>query len=396
MSVTTTERQEVHLKIADTRDQQRPSFVMNMTNELHRTSVSLREWTRRCPSVTADTPCEELFELFRRHSELDCTVICNDRLHPIGLMMKHRFYRTFGSKYGMSLFSGKTIAGLMDVHPLTIDMYEDPQTLIDNALSRDDATFYDAVIVTDRGRFYGVLTVSDLLHISRQLQRESVERQVRTVRSMEAMTTDIHQAIGNVASAADEARLSSERIENLTSQGRAELDKMMRLFRQWSDHAQRQQAAMSQLTERAAAVDQIVRLIAELADQCNLLALNASIEAARAGVAGKGFGVVADEVRGLADQTKQAAGQINRLLKSMAEAVEEVAGLVQDGKTGAELGIEKAEMTEETFGRLWESSALNLEATATLKQASRDAKQISKRIYENVSKLIDQMSGNDI
>ena len=138
---------------------------------------------------------------------------------------------------------------------------------------------------------------------------------------------------------------------------------MMRLFRQWFDHAQRQQAAMMQLTERTAAVDQIVRLIAELADQCNLLALNASIEAARAGKAGKGFGVVADEVRGLADQTKHAAGQINRLLKSMAEAVEEAAGLVQEGKTGAELGIEKAEATAETFGRLWESSAHNLGAT---------------------------------
>ncbi len=203
--------------------------------------------------------------------------------------MKDRFFRLLGSLYGMSLFGHMPISELMDPSPLVAELTIEPQALIDRALSRDETTFYDAVLLTDKGKFVGILTVNDLLNLSRLLQREAVSRQVRTIRDSESMIANIHESVENVTEAANDTQACSDRIAEITDQGREELDGMLQLFKLWSNNAAKQEKAVNLLTERTSAADGIIRLIADLADQCNLLAVNATIEAARAGAAGKGF-----------------------------------------------------------------------------------------------------------
>jgi methyl-accepting chemotaxis protein len=269
-----------------------------------------------------------------------------------------------------------------------------PRELIDGALSRNEETFYDTVIITERGVLAGILTVSDLLRLSRLLQRESAERQIRTVRAAEEMIRQIHQSVEKVTAATEEARDCSERISEVTSRGRKDLEVTLRLFRQWSDHAQLQEKAMGELTERASAANQIAKLIADLADQCNLLAVNAAIEAARAGTHGRGFGVVAQEIRSLADGTKRSAGEINKMFLTMTEAVARTVRLVQEGKQGADRGIVQVSGSEETFARLWEISAQNGEAALRLSGASKEAEGISDGIREEILRLMEQMNGS--
>jgi len=361
-------------------------FVSNVFS-----SVSVKDWIKSCPVVSATQLCEELVDLFRRRSNVECVVACDEANRPIGLVMKDRFFRLLGSLYGMSLFGLRPISALMDAAPLAADLSTSPQELIDRALSRAEESFYDAVIVTDEGRFAGILTVNDLLNLSRLLQREAIDRQVRTIRDTETMIASIHGSVARVADAAEEVNDCSGRIAETTERGRSELGQMMELFRLWSNNASKQENAAVQLTERTSSAEGILRLIAELADQCNLLAVNAAIEAARAGEHGRGFGIVAGEIRSLADQTKKSAARITDLIQSMGEAVRLCASLAGEGKTGADEGVHQVRNAEETFARLWTSSERNRQAAERLASASRDASAASSDASREFRKLTAQI-----
>src|SRR5207342_3768635 len=95
------------------------------------------------------------------------------------------------------------------------------------------------------------------------------------------------------------------------------------------EQAQNTDARISQLSQAAARIGDVVDLIQTIAGQTNLLALNATIEAARAGAAGKGFAVVASEVKTLAEQTAKATGEISQQISSIQAATQESVGAIK-------------------------------------------------------------------
>lgn len=355
--------------------------------------IMIAEWIKSCPKVTADQVCDDLVVLFRRNKEVESVVVCDAGGLPIGLVMRHRFFRMLGSAFGLSLFGHQSIARLMDDKPLIADIGIQPWQLIDRALKRDETTFYDAVLLTDRGMLAGIVTVNDLLQMSRLLQKEATNKQVRTVRDTESMIGHVHASIDKVTETTQDTRLLSDRIAEMTVRGRHELGEMLSLFHMWSEIAIRQEKAIAELTDRTKAADGIIKLIADMADQCNLLAVNASIEAARAGQHGKGFGVVAGEIRGLADQTKQSAVQITRQLHAMTASVNGAASLIREGKQGADRGFAQVKRTEDTFSQLWHTSEQNHEAAIRLIEACAEAKNISLQIRSEFGKLMSQLHG---
>jgi methyl-accepting chemotaxis protein len=354
--------------------------------------IVVKDWVKSCPTISINQLCDDQLSMFRQQRELDCVVVCDDHLQPIGLVMRDLFFRQVGTLYGLSLYRHRTIAALMNDQPLVADISIDPQELIDRALSRDEASFYDAVLLTDRGKLAGIITVNMLLNVSRLLQKAAVSQQMRTIKDTELKVDHIHQSVAKVTETTLDTQACSEKITEATTKGRDELQGMLRLFKLWSDNASRQEEAIISLTERTSAVDGITRIIADLADQCNLLAVNATIEAARAGEHGRGFAVVASEVRALADQTKKSTGQITGLIKSMREAVNGAASLAGDGKKGADQGFAQVKKTEVTFEQLWRSSELNHEAALRLITASHEAKEISNEIRQEFHKLVNQMT----
>lgn len=103
------------------------------------------------------------------------------------------------------------------------------------------------------------------------------------------------------------------------------------------------------LGEKSNEIGQIVSLITNVAEQTNLLALNAAIEAARAGEHGKGFAVVADEVRKLAEQSRNSASQVNTLIQAIQEEIGQSVSAINNGQISVEEGIRLAQEAGNSF-----------------------------------------------
>jgi methyl-accepting chemotaxis protein len=109
------------------------------------------------------------------------------------------------------------------------------------------------------------------------------------------------------------------------------------------------------LSEQTAQISTVSDLMADLANQTNMLALNAGVEAARAGEQGKGFAVVAGEVRKLADQSKKSAERINSLVNEVQAAINSTVMVTDEGTKKATVGIELAEEAGEVFATIADS-----------------------------------------
>ncbi|MCA1991956.1 MAG: methyl-accepting chemotaxis protein [Coleofasciculus sp. S288] len=109
------------------------------------------------------------------------------------------------------------------------------------------------------------------------------------------------------------------------------------------------------LSEQTGQISTVSELVADLANQTNMLALNAGVEAARAGEQGKGFAVVAGEIRKLADQSKKSADRINSLVNEVQAAINSTVMVTDEGTKKATLGIELAEEAGDVFAGIADS-----------------------------------------
>ncbi len=135
--------------------------------------------------------------------------------------------------------------------------------------------------------------------------------------------------------------------------------------------------AVEQLSDAAAKIGEVVKLITDIAAQTNLLALNATIEAARAGEAGKGFAVVASEVKSLAMQTGRATEEISQQIAGVQSAVQLTADAIKTIRTDTE---ELSEAASSVASSVQEQSAATREIATNVQEASNGARDVSENI----------------
>jgi|GEM_PF-594968 len=126
------------------------------------------------------------------------------------------------------------------------------------------------------------------------------------------------------------------------------------------------------LSEQSQAIGEIVVSVQDLADQSNLLAVNASIEAARAGDRGKGFAVVAKEIKSLADQSKEATQKIGAILSDTQKWVSSVVMATEQGTKAVESGVEQSVVTGDSINSLFDSVATSVQAATVISSSSNE------------------------
>ena len=203
-------------------------------------------------------------------------------------------------------------------------------------------------------------TLSDVISITKT-DSEKLQKQMQDLQLIAKRMTDVSDSIQNqsvtVAAAADEmvstttdiahncesAAASSKQCREITNGGVEKVSSAVSNIRLQSEHTKDNAAKIENLARQTNDIGSIVSTIDDIAAQTNLLALNAAIEAARAGEAGRGFAVVADEVRALASRTSSSTQEISRMVKSIQEEAATATSSINDSVANMDIVASDAE-----------------------------------------------------
>lgn len=195
---------------------------------------------------------------------------------------------------------------------------------------------------------------------------------------------EMSRTISENAMGATNAAQAAERNKLIASEGGNAVSETVKKMMQIANVVRTSAEKIEKLGESSKEIGEIISVIDEIADQTNLLALNAAIEAARAGEQGRGFAVVADEVRKLAERTTEATKQIAQMIKGIQKETDEAVRAMQTGTEEVNKGIELADKAGSSLEQIVSSSQevwdlINQIAAATEEQSST-AEQIAKNI----------------
>ncbi len=154
-----------------------------------------------------------------------------------------------------------------------------------------------------------------------------------------------------------------------------------------ADYARRTEQGMRELGEQASGITHIVELIKDIADQTNLLALNAAIEAARAGEAGRGFAVVADEVRKLAEKTMHATDDVNKSVSTLQSVVEANQTLAGETVELTQTSTELADKSGQSLNRIVQIAENAVEKVLAISQDTAEQAQVGTGISRAMGEI---------
>lgn len=188
-----------------------------------------------------------------------------------------------------------------------------------------------------------------------QVIAQSVEGQAVETNGIYESISKLQDIISGIESTTENIYRSSSKSSEATKSGQEDVETLILHIESLKNLMEETKASMTSLQEQSDKTGEVIDMLKGIADQTNLLSLNASIEAARAGEHGKGFGVVAVEIRKLSETSKNFTQRIEGILKEISKQTKETAEHVTAGVSSVEESVQKICSTEKSFGVVVES-----------------------------------------
>lgn len=228
---------------------------------------------------------------------------------------------------------------------------------------------------------------SEVTESSRHQRDEAAE--VATTVEQTANTISV------IANQTSETKQVSSKASQLSQEGSQVIREASARMESIAEAVQQSSNVITTLDKRAAEVSEIVNVIRGIAEQTNLLALNAAIEAARAGEQGRGFAVVADEVRTLAERTSQATDQISHTIDGIQESMASAATTMSQGAEEVLGGVELSSQAVATLADIHEGAEETLKMVNEISTAVTEHSESSQHIAESAERISEMAMANN-
>ena len=239
-------------------------------------------------------------------------------------------------------------------------------------------------------------TISDVAEESYQMSDQTnrdVALQREQTDSVATAVTEMEAAIQEVATHAADASDEVSKVSDEAQQSMENMGKNLRFVSRLKESLDNASSVIQQLSEESQQIGDILNVIQGIAEQTNLLALNAAIEAARAGEQGRGFAVVADEVRSLANRTQQSANEIRDMIESLQGKASQAVTIVEGNLEHADRSVQQTQETNEALNQMVARLANVNDMSRSIATASEEQSAVAKDVAQNVVQISD-MSEN--
>jgi len=216
-----------------------------------------------------------------------------------------------------------------------------------------------------------------------------MQEQLHEADMVATAATEMQATIQDISHNTEAAAKKAESTNLNAQQGRSEVESTVNHINQLSNSLGDASAVVSQLEKDGETIGSVLDVIRGIAEQTNLLALNAAIEAARAGEQGRGFAVVADEVRSLAQRTQESTKEIESIISTLQGRTQEVVSIMQRCRTQGGESAAQATRAGELLGSITEDVQTIMEMSTHIAAAIDEQSQVASEVNKNVVRIRD-------